>query len=144
MRFSYKSSHYLHVTGVKIACRWHFSSPMAQNRLLTSAVGNLKGRESSSFSTSFRGFDLLFSKAMANHCLRLRWARQPIQPGATMSNRQNHHSDHYKNFRKLPLNIQMAVCLVASVLRRWWPGRNSLRRKTRGKLLSWSRPICKH
>ena len=35
-----------------------------------------------------------------------------------MSNRETHHSDPYKNFRKLPLNIQMAVCLVASVLRR--------------------------
>lgn len=35
-----------------------------------------------------------------------------------MSNRQTHHSDPYKNFRKLPLNIQMAVCLIASVLRR--------------------------
>ena len=35
-----------------------------------------------------------------------------------MSNRETHHSDSYKNFRKLPLNIQMAVCLVASVLRR--------------------------
>lgn len=34
-----------------------------------------------------------------------------------MSNRETHHSDPYKNFRKLPLNIQMAVCLVASVLR---------------------------
>jgi hypothetical protein len=35
-----------------------------------------------------------------------------------MSNRETHHSDPYKNFRKLPLNIQMAICLVASVLRR--------------------------
>ena len=35
-----------------------------------------------------------------------------------MSNRQIRHSDPYKNLRKLPLNIQMAVCLVASVLRR--------------------------
>ena len=35
-----------------------------------------------------------------------------------MSNRETHHSDPYKNFRKLPLNIQMAVCLVASVLQR--------------------------
>ena len=35
-----------------------------------------------------------------------------------MSNREIHHSDPHKNFRKLPLNIQMAVCLVASVLRR--------------------------
>lgn len=35
-----------------------------------------------------------------------------------MSNRETHHSDPYKNFRKLPLNIQMAVCLVASVLRK--------------------------
>ena len=35
-----------------------------------------------------------------------------------MSNRETHHSDSYKNFRKLPLNIQMAVCLFASVLRR--------------------------
>ena len=35
-----------------------------------------------------------------------------------MFNRETHHSDPYKNFRKLPLNIQMAVCLVASVLRR--------------------------
>ena len=35
-----------------------------------------------------------------------------------MSNRQTHHSDPFKNFRKLPLNIQMAVRLVASVLRR--------------------------
>lgn len=35
-----------------------------------------------------------------------------------MSNRETHHSDSYKNFRKLPLNTQMAVCLVASVLRR--------------------------
>ena len=35
-----------------------------------------------------------------------------------MSNRETHHSDSYKNFRKLPLNIQMAVCLVAAILRR--------------------------
>ena len=35
-----------------------------------------------------------------------------------MSNREIHHSDPYKNFRKLPLNIQMAVCLIASVLQR--------------------------
>ena len=35
-----------------------------------------------------------------------------------MSNRETHHSDPYKNFRKLPLNIQMAANLVASVLRR--------------------------
>lgn len=116
-----------------MACRWHFSSPMAQNRLLTSAVGNLKGRESSSFSASFRNLDLLLSKAMANHCPRPQGLRQPIQPGATMSNRQNHHSDPYKNFRKLPLNIQMAVCLVASVLRRMTAKQEQLEAQDQGK-----------
>ena len=133
MRFSCKFSHYLHVTGVKIACRWHFSSPMAQNRLLTSAVGNLKGKESSSFTRFFRGSGLLFSKETANHRPCPQGLRQPIQPGATMSNRQNHHSDHYKNFRKLPLNIQMAVCLVASVLRRMVARQEQLEAQDQGK-----------
>lgn len=61
-----------------------------------------------------------------------------------MSNRETHHSDPYKNFRKLPLNIQMAVCLVASVLRRMVARQEQLEDKTRGKPLSRSRPICKH
>lgn len=50
-----------------------------------------------------------------------------------MSNRQNHHSDHYKNFRKLPLNIQMAVCLVASVLRRMTAKQEQLEAQDKGK-----------
>lgn len=35
-----------------------------------------------------------------------------------MSNHQVKPSDPYKNMRDLPLNIQMAICLVSSVLRR--------------------------
>ena len=35
-----------------------------------------------------------------------------------MSNSQTKHYDPYKHLRDLPLNIQLAVCLVASVLRR--------------------------
>jgi hypothetical protein len=35
-----------------------------------------------------------------------------------MSNNLSHRSDSYKHLRKFPLNIQMAICLVASVLRR--------------------------
>ncbi len=31
-----------------------------------------------------------------------------------MSNSQNKHSDPYRNLRKLPLNIQLAVCLAKS------------------------------
>ena len=50
-----------------------------------------------------------------------------------MSNRQTHHSDSYKNFRKLPLNIQMAVCLVASVLRRMTAKQEQLEAQDQGK-----------
>lgn len=52
-----------------------------------------------------------------------------------MSNRQNHHSDHYKNFRKLPLNIQMTVCLVASVLRRMVARQEQLEAQDKGKAI---------
>ena len=61
-----------------------------------------------------------------------------------MSNCEIHHSDPYKNFRKLPLNTQMAVCLVASFLRRMTAKQEQLEGKTRGKPLSRSRPIYKH
>ena len=50
-----------------------------------------------------------------------------------MSNRETHHSDSYKNFRKLPLNIQMAVCLVASVLRRMVARQQQLEAQDQGK-----------
>ena len=50
-----------------------------------------------------------------------------------MSNRETHHSDPYKNFRKLPLNIQMAVCLVASVLRRMTAKQEQLEAQDKGK-----------
>ena len=35
-----------------------------------------------------------------------------------MSNQQTHHSKSHRHLRNFPLNIQMAVRLVASVLRR--------------------------
>ena len=35
-----------------------------------------------------------------------------------MSNNLSHYSDSYKHLRKFPINIQSAICLVASVLRR--------------------------
>ena len=50
-----------------------------------------------------------------------------------MSNRETHPSDPYKNFRKLPLNIQMAVCLVASVLRRMMAKQEQLDGKENAK-----------
>ena len=50
-----------------------------------------------------------------------------------MSNRETHPSDPYKNFRKLPLNIQMAVCLVASVLRRMTAKQEQLEAQDKGK-----------
>ena len=50
-----------------------------------------------------------------------------------MSNRETHHSDSYKNFRKLPLNIQMAVCLVASVLQRMVAKQQQLEAQDQGK-----------
>ena len=50
-----------------------------------------------------------------------------------MSNRETHHSDPYKIFRKLPLNIQMAVCLVASVLRRMVARQEQLEAQDQGK-----------
>ena len=50
-----------------------------------------------------------------------------------MSNRETHHSDPYKNFRKLPLNIQMAVCLVASILRRRLAEQEQLEVQDQGK-----------
>ena len=50
-----------------------------------------------------------------------------------MSNRETHHSDSYNNFRKLPLNIQMAVCLVASVLRRMTAKQEQLEAQDKGK-----------
>ena len=53
-----------------------------------------------------------------------------------MSNREIHHSDPYKNFRKLPLNIQMAVCLVASVLRRMATKQELLVTQDKGKAVN--------
>lgn len=50
-----------------------------------------------------------------------------------MSNRETHHSDSYKNFRKLPLNIQMAVCLFASVLQRMAARQQQLEAQDQGK-----------
>lgn len=50
-----------------------------------------------------------------------------------MSNRQNKHSDPYRNLRKLPLNIQLAVCLVASVLRRMTVQQEQLEAQGKGK-----------
>ena len=50
-----------------------------------------------------------------------------------MSNCEIHHSDPYKNFRKLPLNIQMAVCLVASVLQRMVARQQQLEAQDQGK-----------
>ena len=35
-----------------------------------------------------------------------------------MSSNPSHHSDPYKHLRKFPINIQMAICLVAAILRR--------------------------
>lgn len=39
----------------------------------------------------------------------------------------------YKNFRKLPLNIQMAVCLVASVLQRMAARQQQFEAQDQGK-----------
>ena len=50
-----------------------------------------------------------------------------------MSNCEIHHSNPYKNFRKLPLNTQMAVCLVASVLRRMTARQQQLEAQDQGK-----------
>ena len=50
-----------------------------------------------------------------------------------MSNCEIHHSDPYKNFRKLPLNTQMAVCLVASALRRMAARQQQLEAQDQGK-----------
>ena len=50
-----------------------------------------------------------------------------------MSNRETHHSDPYKNFRKLPLNLQMAVCLFASVLQRMVARQQQLEAQDQGK-----------
>ena len=35
-----------------------------------------------------------------------------------MSSDLPHHSNPYKHLRKFPINIQMAICLVAAILRR--------------------------
>ena len=35
-----------------------------------------------------------------------------------MSNNLFRHSDSYRHLRKFPINIQMAICLVAAILRR--------------------------
>ncbi len=35
-----------------------------------------------------------------------------------MSNKLSHYSDSYRHLRKFPINIQMAICLVAAILRR--------------------------
>ena len=35
-----------------------------------------------------------------------------------MSCNPPHHSDPYRHLRKFPINIQMAICLVAAILRR--------------------------
>ena len=35
-----------------------------------------------------------------------------------MSSNPPHHSDPYRHLRKFPINIQMAICLVAAILRR--------------------------
>ena len=50
-----------------------------------------------------------------------------------MSNCEIHHSDPYKNFRKLPLNLQMAVCLFASVLQRMVARQQQLEAQDQGK-----------
>ena len=50
-----------------------------------------------------------------------------------MSNCEIHHSNPYKNFRKLPLNIQMAVCLFASVLQRMVARQQQLEAQDQGK-----------
>ena len=50
-----------------------------------------------------------------------------------MSNNLSHRSDSYKHLRKFPLNIQMAVCLVASVLRRMMAKQEQLEAQDKGK-----------
>lgn len=53
-----------------------------------------------------------------------------------MSNRQTHHSDSCKHLCKLPPNIQIAVCLVVSVLRRMTPKLEQLDGKENAKATS--------
>ena len=53
-----------------------------------------------------------------------------------MSNSQNKHSDPYRNLRKLPLNIQLAVCLAASILRRMMAKQEQLDGKENAKASS--------
>ena len=57
-----------------------------------------------------------------------------------MSNRKTHHSDPYKNFRKLPLHIQMAVCLIASVLRRMTVKQEQFEAQDKGKAVKTEQP----
>ena len=35
-----------------------------------------------------------------------------------MSNNLSRHSDSYRHLSKFPINIQMAICLIAAILRR--------------------------
>ena len=35
-----------------------------------------------------------------------------------MSCNSSHRSDSYRHLRKFPINIQMAICLVAAILKR--------------------------
>ena len=50
-----------------------------------------------------------------------------------MSKNLSHRSDSYKHLRKFPLNIQMAICLVASVLRRMMAKQEQLEAQDKGK-----------
>ena len=50
-----------------------------------------------------------------------------------MSNQQTHHSKSHRQLRNLPLNIQMAVRLVASVLRRMVARQEQLGVQDKGK-----------
>ncbi len=52
-----------------------------------------------------------------------------------MSNKPSLHSDSNRNLRKLPLNIQMAVSLVASVLRRQLERQEQLEAQDKGKVI---------
>ena len=50
-----------------------------------------------------------------------------------MSSDLPHHSNPYKHLRKFPINIQMAICLVASVLRRMVARQEQLEAQDQGK-----------
>ena len=57
-----------------------------------------------------------------------------------MSNQQTHHSKSHRQLRNLPLNIQMAVCLVASVLRRMTAKQEQLEAQDKGKAVKQEQP----